>query len=166
MPNSETQKYLTIMIESLQKKQGIYESLLQKTISQSECLSGKDYESANWSQFEILIIEKNAAIEKVDEIDVGFDQLYDRVKKELDANSADYKDQIKELQILITNLTDIGVKIATTEERNRQDIDRIMTATKAGIGKARKNMKATSGYITSMYGGGMAPDSTKIDSKH
>lgn len=166
MSKEETVKYLNIMIESLQKKQGMYESLLQKTNQQSECIDGKDYESANWSQFEVLIIEKDSIIGKVDELDIGFDKVYDRVKKELDSNKDAYKDQIKELQKLITVLTDLGVRISTSEERNRQDIDRIMTAAKAGIGKARRNMKVTSGYIASMYGGGISPDSTKIDSKN
>lgn len=166
MQNSKTVEYLTIMIESLKKKQTIYDSLLQKTIAQGECLNGKDYETANWSQFEVLIIEKEDAIDKANELDTGFDQLFDRVKKDLDSHKDEYKAQIKELQSLITVLTDTGVKIATSEERNRQDIDRIMTAAKAGIGKVRKNMKATSGYITSMYGGNAVSDSTKIDSKH
>lgn len=166
MPNTETLKYLNIMIESLQKKKSMYELLLKKTSQQSDCIEGKDYESANWSQFEVLIIEKDSIIEKIDELDTGFDKVFDRVKRELDSNKDAYKDQIRELQKLITVLTDLGVKISTSEERNRQDIDRIMTAAKAGIGKARRNMKVTSGYIASMYGGGISPDSTKIDSKN
>lgn len=165
MRNSETVKYLNIMIDSLEKKQGLMEALLKKTEAQNECIDKKDYESANWNQFEVLIIEKEELIDKIDQLDTGFDQVFDRVKTELDSNKADYADEIKKLQSLITVLTDIGVRIAASEERNRQNIDAIMTAAKAGIGKARKNMKATSGYITSMYGSAVAPDSTKIDSK-
>lgn len=77
-----------------------------------------------------------------------------------------YKDEIHKLQALIGTLTDTGVKIGAAEERNRKDVDRIMTAVKAGIGKARKNMKASSGYIASMYGNQAAFDPTKIDSKN
>ena len=166
MANSETVKYLDIMIDSLNKKQSMYNSLLDKTKSQSECISGKDYDDVNWPQFEVLMVEKDSVIESVTELDEGFDKVFARVKSELDSNKDAYKDQIKKLQELITVLTDTGVKISALEERNRQDIERIMTAAKAGIGKARKNMKVSSGYITSMYGGRVGTESTKIDSKN
>lgn len=165
MQNQETVKYLNIMIENLEKKQSILNNLLEKTVRQNECIAGKDQEGANWPQFEILMIEKDSEIEKVDEIDTAFDNMFARVKLELDSNKESYSDQIKKLQSCITNLTDTGVKISSIEERNRQEIERIMTAAKAGIGKARKNLKATSGYIASMYGNAMSTDATHIDSK-
>ena len=153
------------MIESLGKKMGLFETLLLKTESQNECITGKNHEQANWAQFEVLMIEKESTIKAVDELDSGFEQVFERVKPELDRNKDEYREEIKTLQENISALTDLGVKIAAREERNRQEVDRIMTAAKAGIGKARKNMKATSGYITSMYGAGNMPDATKIDSK-
>lgn len=153
------------MIENLQKKQEIYDILLEKTVRQNECIAGKDQDNANWPQFEVLMIEKENAIEKVEEIDTAFDNMFARVKSELDNNKDDYKDLIKSLQDCITKLTDTGVKISSVEERNRSEIERIMTAAKAGIGKARKNLKATSGYIASMYGNAMNTDPTHIDSK-
>ena len=54
--NNDTLKYLNIMIESLNKKLVMYGQLLTKTKSQSECISGKEFEDANWSQFEVLMI--------------------------------------------------------------------------------------------------------------
>lgn len=165
MKNPETVKYLNIMIDSLNKKKGLFETLLAKTEAQNDCITGKDHEQANWAQFEVLMIEKESTIKIIDELDAGFEQVFERVKPELDSNKDEYAKEIKDLQESISILTDLGVKIAAQEERNRQEIDRIMTAAKAGIGKARKNMKATSGYITSMYGAGNSLDATKIDSK-
>ena len=166
MRNEETVKYLNIMIESLEKKTSLLEQLHKKTVLQSECIAGKDSDDANWEQFDVLIVEKDSLIERIDELDMGFDNVFNRIKFEVEANKEDYKDEIHKLQALIGTLTDTGVKIGTAEERNRKDVDRIMTAVKAGIGKARKNMKASSGYIASMYGNQAAFDSTKIDSKH
>ncbi|MDO4189218.1 MAG: hypothetical protein Q4D29_09535 [Lachnospiraceae bacterium] len=165
MQNSETVKYLNIMVETLEKKQGMLDMLLEKTVRQNECIAGKDQDSANWSQFEVLMIEKDSAIEKIDEIDSAFDSMFKRIRTELDNNKDEYTDQIKALQNCIIKLTDTGVKISSIEERNRSEIERIMTAAKAGIGKARKNLKATSGYIASMYGNSAATDSSQIDSK-
>lgn len=165
MKKPETVKYINIMIESLNKKKGLFETLLLKTETQNECIAGKDHEQANWAQFEVLMIEKESTIKAVDELDAGFEQIFERIKPELDSNKNEYIDEIKILQENISRLTDLGVKIAAKEERNRQEIDRIMTAARAGIGKVRRNMKATSGYITSMYGTGNSLDATKIDSK-
>lgn len=165
MANKETEKYLNIMVESLEKKQKYLDILLEKTVFQNKCVAGLDSETANWTQFEVLMIEKDSAIESIDELDTAFDQMFARVKPELDSNKGAYKEEILKLQECISRLTDTGVKISSVEERNRQEVERIMTAAKAGIGKARKNIKVSSGYITSMYGSAMQPDSTKIDSK-
>ena len=165
MQNQETVKYLNIMIENLEKKQSILDSLLEKTVRQNECIAKKDQDSANWPQFEVLMIEKDSLIEKVDEIDSAFESMFTRVKPELDSNKDEYLALISKLQGCITKLTDTGVKISSVEERNRSEIERIMTAAKAGIGKARKNLKATSGYIASMYGNVMNTDVSQIDSK-
>lgn len=165
MQNQETVKYLNIMIESLEKKQNLLDILLEKTVRQNECIAKQDQDSANWPQFEVLMIEKDNTIERIDEMDSAFESVFARVKPELDSNKDEYADQIKKVQACITKLTDTGVKISSIEERNRAEIDRIMTAAKAGIGKARKNLKATSGYIASMYGNAMGTDPTHIDSK-
>lgn len=165
MEKKEVEKYLSIMVDSLDKKKDCLEELMTKTVAQSRCIDGLGYDDVNWSQFEVLIIEKEAIIARVDEIDMGFDQIFSRVKSELDTNKKLYSDYIKALQNGITMLTDLGVNISAAEERNRKEIDRIMTAAKMGIGKARKNIRASSGYITSMYGGMMNVDSTSIDSK-
>jgi len=165
MQNQETVKYLNILIENLEKKQGLLDILLEKTVRQNECIAKQDQDSANWPQFEVLMVEKDSTIKKIDEIDSAFESIFARVKPELDNNKDAYAEQIKKLQACITKLTDTGVKIASIEERNRTEIERIMTAAKAGIGKVRKNLKATSGYIASMYGSGMGIDPTQIDSK-
>lgn len=165
MKSQEIVNYLEILIDNLEKKQRILDMLLEKTIKQNECIANKNQDNANWPQFEVLMIEKDSAIEKIDELDSAFESIFFRIKHELDSNKKDYLEYIKKLQNNITELTDIGVKIASIEERNRSEIDRIMTAAKAGIGKARKNLKATSGYIASMYGNAIGTDATQIDSK-
>jgi len=165
MRNEETVKYLNIMVESLQKKKLVINQMLEKTMLQSELISSKEYDDVNWSQFEVLMVEKESLIEKINELDDGFEQLFSRVKPDLDADKDSYAEEIRKLQGCITELTDTGVRISATEERNRQDINRIMTSAKVGIGKARKSIKANSGYITSMYGGQPGETSSQIDSK-
>lgn len=165
MAQAETVRYLDIMIDSLEKKQRLYEQLLEKTDSQSICIKEKDYEGANWPQFKVLMVEKDAIIETITGLDEGFEKAFARVKPELDRNKDAYSSQIKKLQENIKKLTDTGVGISAAEERNRQDIERIMTTVRAGIGKARKNIRASNGYIASMYANNSVSGISSIDSK-
>ena len=80
MRNEETVKYLNIMIESLEKKTSLLEQLHKKTLLQSECIAGKDSDDANWEQFDVLIVEKDSLIERIDELDTGFDNVFNRIK--------------------------------------------------------------------------------------
>lgn len=162
---NDTAKYLNIMIESLEKKESIMTLLLEKTEAQGELINGKDYDDVNWAQFNIYMNEKESAIKKIDDLDDGFDKIYKRVQKDLDEDATRYKDQIKKLQTLITALTDIGVKISTKENRNKTDIDRIMTAAKANIKAAKKNIKVSNDYIKSMYGNAQVAGMSMFDSK-
>lgn len=162
---SDTVKYLNIMIESLEKKEKLMSLLLEKTEAQGELISGKEYDGVNWAQFTVYMNEKESAIQKIDELDDGFDQIYKRVQKDLDEDATRYKDQIKKLQVLITALTDIGVKISAKENRNKTDIDRIMTAAKANIRSAKKNIKVSNDYIKSMYGNANLSGMNMFDSK-
>jgi len=54
--------YVNIMVESLKKKQGLVNTLYEKTVSQSECIKGKEYDDIDWAQFEIYMNEKDSAI--------------------------------------------------------------------------------------------------------
>ena len=162
---SDTVKYLNIMIESLEKKERLMNLLLEKTELQGELINGKEYDDVEWPQFNIYMNEKESAIQKIDELDEGFDQVYKRVQKDLDEDASRYKDQIKKLQVLITSLTDIGVKIGAKENRNKTDIDRIMTAAKANIKSAKKNIKVSNDYIKSMYGNASVAGANMFDSK-
>ena len=162
---NETIKYLNIMIESLEKKEKLMTLLLEKTEAQGELIAGKEYDDVNWAQFTVYMNEKESAINKIDELDEGFDQVYKRVQPDLDEDAKRYKDQIKKLQVLITSLTDVGVKISAKENRNKTDIDRIMTAAKANIRSAKKNIKVSNDYIKSMYGNANVAGMNMFDSK-
>ena len=47
---------------------------------------------------------KAALIEKLEQLDTGFESLYDKVKEELESNKEIHKDQIRQMQELIRAL--------------------------------------------------------------
>ncbi len=142
--------YIRIMIESLTKKSELLERIIRKNEAQHDCVAGKDYNEVDWDTFNLIVAEKQAAIDRIVKMDEGFQSLYDRVKEQLNDNRDKYADKIKELQRLITVITDQGVKITTGEERNRKIIEKVFGDRKKEIRKTRNNLKVANSYAQTM----------------
>lgn len=145
-----TDNYLQIMIDSLIKKGEYLDRLIAKNKAQYECIKGKDYEDINWTAFNVLVAEKETAIDRVIEIDDAFAEIYEKIKDEVISNKEKYRQYVLRLQELITDLTDKGVTIQTGEERNRQIIDNIFLKTRQEIKKQRTSVNAASTYYRTM----------------
>lgn len=162
---ADNQKYIAIMIESLQKKETLLDTLLVKNEAQASCIQGKKYEEIKWDAFNVLMAEKQTAIDRLNELDDGFESLYAHVREELQGSKELYAEEIRLMQTLITRITDKGVAIRTGEEKNRQCIEQIMNHTKKEIMHARKSVKAASDYYKSMSKSAEAPEARFLDQK-
>lgn len=151
---NEVQSYLQMMIESLRKKEAVLVKIIEKNKAQSDCIHDKEYAEIDWDTFNVLIAEKESLIERIDELDSGFESLYKRVRNELAEDPSSYKEDVSIMQELITKLTDQSVEIRTMEERNRVRIEKVLMGAKKEIRKSRKSMQAVSNYYKSMS----APD--------
>lgn len=147
---SETQNYLQMMIESLRKKDDALTKIIEKNEAQASCIHDKEYGEIDWDRFNVLIAEKETLIDRINELDSGFQSVYDRIKDEIGKNKSSYIEEIKTLQELITKLTDKGVEIQTSEERNRARIEKVLMGAKKEIRRSRKSMQAVSNYYKSM----------------
>ena len=147
---NEVQSYLQMMIESLNKKEAVLAKIIEKNSAQSDCIHDKDYGDVDWDRFNVLIAEKETLIERVNELDSGFESLYGRIRDDLERNKSSYKEEIRMLQDLITKLTDQSVEIKAAEERNRARIEKVLMGAKKEIRKSRKSMQAVSNYYKSM----------------
>lgn len=145
-----TSNYLQIMIDSLVKKDELLDRLIEKNKAQYECIRNKKYEEVNWTSFNVLVAEKETAIDRINEIDDAFAEIYEKIKDEVISNKDKYRPQVLRLQELITILTDKGVAIQTGEERNRQIIDNIFHKTRQEIKKQRTSVNAASTYYKTM----------------
>ena len=144
--------YIQIMIESLDKKSELLDRLIRKNEAQYECVAGKEYDDIDWDAFNLLVAEKEAAIERIVKMDEGFQSLYDRVKEQLGADKDKYADRIKEIQKLIEKVTGQGVKISTGEERNRKIIEKVLGSKKKEIKRTRNSLKVANSYAQTMSG--------------
>ena len=144
--------YVQIMIESLEKKSELLDRLIEKNAKQAECVDGKNFDEVDWDTFNLLVAEKEIAIDRINKMDEGFQSLYDRVKQQLNEGKDRYASQIKEIQRLIGVVTDQGVAIRTEEERNRKMIETILGGKKKTIRQTRNSLKVANSYAQTMQG--------------
>ena len=144
------ENYLQIMIDSLEKKEVLLDRILEKNRRQYECVKNKSYDDVDWDAFNLLVTEKDIAINRIIEIDEGFEETYNIIKNEVIANKAKYRDKVEVLKELIGRLTDKGVTIQADEERNRQIIDGLFDKTRQDIRKQRTSINVASAYYKTM----------------
>lgn len=142
--------YVEIMLESLKKKAVILDRIIRKNEAQTECLTDKSFDNVDWDRFNIIVTEKEAEIERINEMDEGFQALYDRVGEQLGNSKDKFKDEIKEMQNLITELESKSVTIRVGEDKNRAMIEKILSGRKTEIRKARTSLKVATNYYKTM----------------
>lgn len=144
--------YIQIMIESLTKKSELLDKLIRKNEEMHNCVAGKQYEEVDWDAFNLIVAEKQTAIDRIVKMDDGFQSLYDRVKEQLNEDKDKYADKIKEIQKLIEKVTGQGVRITTGEERNRKIIEKVFGNRKKEIKRTRNSLRVANSYAQTMSG--------------
>lgn len=144
------ENYLQIMIDSLDKKEELLSRIIDKNQKQYECVNGKGYEEVDWDAFNLLVTEKDIAINRIVEIDDGFEETYNIIKEEVVANREKYRDKVTILKTQIGRLTDKGIRIQADEERNRQIIENIFNRTRQDIKTQRTGISVANAYYKTM----------------
>ena len=144
---AEQNNYIVIMLESLQKKVSLLETLSKKCDKQSDIVSQKEI---SWRDFDSNIAEKQSMIDELMQLDEGFEKLYERVKPEIYKNKEKYSVEIAKMQELIMLITDLSVHIQAKEERNRKLVEKSILLLRQDIKKSRTSVKAASDYYKSM----------------
>ena len=140
-----TDSYLQMMIESLVMKRDILQQISELNISQAN-MAMMDNSSFNDSEFYTNIEQKGELIDKLLELDKGFEALFERVKASIGDNKQAYSEQIKQLQGLIKEITALSVKVQAQESRNKVIVGRKFNRMKADIQNAKKSTKTASAY--------------------
>lgn len=141
------EQYLRSLISAMEEKTECLNKLLDKTALQAEAVSG---ENVDWDEFDRLVDEKDELIDRLDALDDGFQQVFDRIKPELEGKRDSYRIHIKKLQELIREATDLGTSLMSEEQKNRELITSRFAAEKKRISANRSTSKAAASYYTSM----------------
>lgn len=142
-------QYLSIMEQSLEKKIEILDCIIEKNQEQNVILNDPDMK---WEDFDDNANRKMELIEEIDKLDEGFEDLFDRVKEELQSPDGKEKhaQQIAHMQELIRQITEKSVSIQAQEARNKTLVEQYFRQSRERIRKGRTSSKAAMDYYKSM----------------
>lgn len=139
--------YITILSESLQKKNKILDAIRtaneeQKVLLADEMLGPDD--------FERTLDKKAALVEELNCLDDGFQQIYEQVRPEIEQNMGKYAEQIRQMQELIREIVAKTMSAQAEEARNKQLIEKKFASVKKQIREVKSSQKAVNTYYQNM----------------
>ena len=139
--------YLTILMESLQKKIRILDQIILADQEQREALEDPNLDPDDFDR----IVEKKAEfIDQLEQLDAGFEEVFARVKEELDGNRAAYTEEIQKMKDLISMITERSMKIQVQEQRNKELAGMQFSKARKKIRQVKAGNKAATQYYKNM----------------
>lgn len=142
-----TENYLKVLEESLEKKLQILQQLQEYSEEQQKVFQAP---TVDLEKFDEYVDKKDKLIAELTILDNGFETLYRNVSQELEGNREKYAAQIKQLQELVTRVTEQSVSIQAQEARNKKLVDDFFRRERANLAQSRKTSKAAFDYYRSM----------------
>lgn len=143
----QDKEYLAILQQSLEKKIQVLDLIIEKNKEQRILFTD---ETLPPERLDENVKEKGELIDQLNQLDAGFEQVYNRVKEILGNDKESYRDEIKRMQELIREITDKSTMIQAQERRNYDLAVQKFSAVKKEIRQARTTTKAASQYYKNM----------------
>lgn len=142
-----TDNYISVMIDGLKKKIVILNQIIGLTNRENELLLLSPFDV---DAFDANMKDKSEVVEQLIRLDDGFTAVYDRVKIELDKSRNLYEDEITQMKVLISKITELSVKIQALEARNKGLAQKKFATLKKEVKAAQSNGRIVSNYYKSM----------------
>ena len=144
-----TKNYIAILIESLRKKITVLDELIKRNEEQSKLLDAPVFDS---EAFDRIMDEKAVFITDLRFLDTGFEAIYDRAKETLTKDRASHVSDIRDMQLLITAITQKSTAIEASERRNDVKFKNRFRSEHQRVRQSKNTMQVASGYYKSMTG--------------
>ena len=141
------QEYLNILITSLRKKGAILRELLAKTEEQKALLTDETFSEEKFME---LTEEKTVLLDNLNQQDDGFEALYKRVAPILQEKKAFYKEEVRTMQQLIREITDLSVQVQSLETRNRAGLELFLRNKRSEIRQVKRSKSVAARYYNTM----------------
>lgn len=142
-----TSSYMKVLEESLLKKSGVLQALLETSHRQEALAEAEDFDM---DAFTDTMEQKDALLEQLKELDEGFERTYEGVQQELNTHREQYADVIQRIQELIRRVTALGVELQTLEERNRAKLEIKFSKQQRELRQIKTSNKVATTYYKNM----------------
>lgn len=122
-------------------------------------------EEVDMSLFDEAIEEKGRLVQKLTQLDEGFEAMYEKLAKELEHNRDKYAGQIRVLKQQIKEITDLGVSIQAQEARNKSLIESYFSRERSNMHRSLQNSAKAYNFYKSMSSLSAAGNQSSYDSK-
>ncbi len=158
-----TQSYLDMMEDSLKRKVQLLNEILGENEIQRQVLANP--EDVEEKAFDEAVERKGQLIDQMEELNQGFQSLFDKVKQEIGEHKELYKVQIQRMQKLITEITELSTKVQAGEQRNKNLADAYFSAARSQYKQGQRSASAAINYYATMKNFNNIPPQY-YDSKH
>ena len=142
--------YISILSDSLIKKLDILKKILSLTKEQNNILSENDIDKVDVQSFDKVVEEKGKLIEKLQELDRGFDSVYQKIALALNTNKEAYKPEILQMQNLIRSITDTGMELESLEQQNKTKFNNYIRNKRHAINDFKQSNRVATSYYQNM----------------
>ena len=149
MQDAEKITYINILIDTLKKKEQILKKLMEATERQSTLFDDKEFDL---DAFDRIVAEKDKLLERLERLDEGFLNLYDKVRDELRENGAEYSDQIGKTRELVKIQTELSTSLMAAEERNRSKLTLYLSKSHRKVKEFKTSSRTAAAYYKNMSG--------------
>lgn len=134
---------IDLMVESLEKKKFFLEEILRYTKEQATLLTEEELDLRSFNN---IMKNKQIHIEKLLQLDQGFESLFERIRTTITKHPDIYKEAINRMQVLIKETTDLGVEVQVQEQRNKLKFDAKSKNVKGEVKAFRNHRSAMQKY--------------------
>ena len=135
----------------MEKKLHILDEIIAKNRVQRDGLEDPNLDP---DDFDKTVEDKAALIEQLEGLDAGFEEVFERVKKELGANREAYREEIRKMQELIRKITDKSMLIRRQEAENKRLMEQKFAAVRKQVKEVRQSQKVVNQYYKNMMKSG------------
>lgn len=144
--NKESIMYIEILLNSLEKKEQLLNKILDITKDQEIILN----DAFDLDAFDTTMEEKEKLIDQIEQLDLGFETVYERVKEELVIHKQQHQPSIVKMQASITKLTQLSAKLQTLELNNKIKLENCMVNQRQKIRTSKTSSSTAASYYKNM----------------
>ena len=145
---SDNQKtiYIHILLDTLYKKDKLLVAITELTREQEKLLAKGEF---SLEDFESFMAEKEKLIQELNQLEDGFELLYQRLEK-ISPEDSELKESILDAQQLIRNITDKSVALQAMEARNKEKLLLFLAGKRREIRSFHDGIRVAEKYQSNM----------------